>query len=372
MVTTVDDLITARSADDLVTEQLAVLTTEEFPADSWQVGSVPRTLVLADATALAALDSTVADLARAAFLDDATGDWLTLLAASRFTVTRVAATYTVGRFLLTVASGAGPYTIGAAGLLVTNGTVRFRSTNTASVTVTSAATTSIEVRAEVAGTAYNIAVASTLTIVSPAYAGLTVTNPVYAAGDWKTTSGAAAQSDASLRAACRAKWATLGRGATLAAYEYWATTSSDTSVTRANAVPGAGDGTLIVYIAQSSTAATGGMVSAVQSYVDSQKPVTDTPTVTAATAATTQVVGSVRFTAATYDTTAAHEAIETAVTAYITTKGFGDTVDLGGVYHTIYAATPGVADVDLSLPGSDTTLTASQIGAASVTLTYSS
>ena len=372
MVTTVDDLITARSADALVTEQLAVLTTEEFPADSWQPGSVPRTLVLADATSLSVLDAKVADLAKAAFLDDATGAWLTLLAASRFQVTRTAATYTTGRFLLTVASGAGPYSIGAAGLLVTNGSLRWRSTNTASVTVTSATPVSIEVRAESTGTAYNIGVGSALTIVSPASAGLTVTNPVYAALDWITSVGAAEQSDASLRAQCRAKWATLGRGATLAAYEYWATSSSETTVTRANAVPGSGDGTLIVYVAQSTSAASGGQVAVVQAYVDSQKPVTDTPTVTAATPVTTQVVGAVRFSAATYDTAAAHTAIETAVTSYITTKGFGDIVDLGGVYHAIYGSTPGVADVDLTAPNSDTTLTASQIGAASVTLTYSS
>ena len=63
MVSTVADLITARTADALVTEQLAVLTTEEFPADSWQPGSVPRTLVLADATALAALSETPPDIA---------------------------------------------------------------------------------------------------------------------------------------------------------------------------------------------------------------------------------------------------------------------------------------------------------------------
>ena len=276
MVSTVADLITARTADALVTEQLAVLTTEEFPADSWQPGSVPRTLVLADATALAALDSTVADLAKAAFLDDAAGDWLTLLAASRFTVTRVAATYTTGRMLLTVASGAGPYTIGAAGLLVTNGSLRWRSTNTVGVAVTSAAPVSIEVRAESTGTAYNIGVAApgALTVVSPALAGLTVTNPVYASDTWITTSGADVESDASLRSRCRARWGTLGRGATDPAYEYIARTGHgvEAQVTRAQVVWGGGDGTLTVYLAGPSGAVASPAVATVAAAGCSPRP----------------------------------------------------------------------------------------------------
>ena len=319
---TVDDLITAKDRDTLFAELLATAQSEGLPTTAWQAGSVPRTLLKADATALADLHTTQAAVARGAFLDDATGAWLTLLAAGKFQVTRSASTYTEGYIKVTVASGAGPYTITPAGLLVSDGSRRWRSTNTAAITVTSAATTNILVRAESPGSGGNVSNSTITTLVSPALAGVTVNNPAYASGTWITTSGADEESDASLRARCRARWSTLGRGATVAAYVYWATTCPSTA------------------------------------------------TVTAATAVTVQVSGSVRFSSSTYDTTTAHTAIENAVSALITSKGFGDTVDLGAIYHAIYAAASGVADVDLTLPASDTVLSVSQIGAASLSLTY--
>lgn len=370
MPTSVSDLITAKSADTLFGEGLAVAQTEGLPTTAWQPGSVPRTLLKADATALADLHATQAAIAKGAFLDDASGAWLTLHAASRFQVTRVAATFNEGTVVVTVASGAGPHTIAAAGLLVSDGVRRWRSTNTSAVTVTSASPTSFTVRAEGSGSAYDVSNNTITTVISPALAGLSVNNP---SSSWVTLSGADEESDASVRARCRARWSTLGRGANLDAYAYWATTCPDAeTITRAKVVPGSGDGTLTIYVAQATAVPAGGQVAAVQAWVDRQKPVTDTVTVTAATAATVTVTGAVRFASATYDTTEAHTAIENAVAAYITARSFGDTVDLGGLYHAIYAAAPGVADVDLNLPLADTTLTVSQIGAASVTLTYSS
>ena len=89
-MTTVATLVAAKSADTLRAELLAALVAAGFPVASWQPGAVPRSLVYADATALARLHSVVAELAMAAFLDDATGDWLSLFAASRFQVARTA------------------------------------------------------------------------------------------------------------------------------------------------------------------------------------------------------------------------------------------------------------------------------------------
>ena len=172
MPTSVSELITAKSSDTLFGEGLAVAQAEGLPATAWQPGSVPRTLLKADATALADLHATQAAIAKGAFLDDAEGDWLTLLAASRFDVTRVTATYTEGYFRVACASGAGPHTISAAQLLVTDGTRRWRSTNTSAVTVSSAATTSFTVRAEGSGSAYDVANDTITAVLSPALAGL--------------------------------------------------------------------------------------------------------------------------------------------------------------------------------------------------------
>ena len=53
-------------------------------------------------------------------LDDAEGAWLTLHAYSRYRVTRIAATFAQHTVTLTVASGAGPYSITAGQLVVVN------------------------------------------------------------------------------------------------------------------------------------------------------------------------------------------------------------------------------------------------------------
>ncbi len=59
MVASVSELIVPRTADAIVTEQLAVLDAEDFPVTSWQPGSAPRDLVKADATAMARLATAV-------------------------------------------------------------------------------------------------------------------------------------------------------------------------------------------------------------------------------------------------------------------------------------------------------------------------
>ena len=372
MMPSLADLLATKTRDQLVSEILSALSGARLPVTAWQEGGVARSLVKADATALADLHATVRLIGAAAFLDDAAGDWLTLLAASRFTVTRVAATYTTGRMLLTVASGAGPYTIGAAGLLVTNGSLRWRSTNTVGVAVTSAAPVSIEVRAESTGTAYNIGVAApgALTVVSPALAGLTVTNPVYASDTWITTSGADVESDASLRSRCRARWGTLGRGATDPAYEYIARTGHgvEAQVTRAQVVWGGGDGTLTVYLAGPSGAVASPAVATVAAWVASNKPGTDNPTVISATAIPTVLLATATVAAA--SDSAANRALATAALAsYVASLDIGEDVDLGRLYHCFYSAA-GVLDVDIVQPAADVSINNGEVASLSTSITW--
>ena len=371
MVASVSELITARTADAIVTEQLAVLDGEDFPVTSWQAGSAPRDLVKADATALARLDATVADLAKAAFLDDAEGDWLTLLAASRFDVTRVTATYTEGYFRVACASGAGPHTISAAQLLVTDGTRRYRSINTASVTVASGGYQDIKVRAEVAGET-PLASGATLTIVSPALAGLSVTNPVYADGTWITSAGADAESDASVRARCRARWGTLGRGANDAAYLYLARTGHayEASVTRAYVVWGAGDGTLTVYLAGPLGAVNGTVVTAVQAWIDANRPGTDNATVASVVNVPVTVTATIYLPAA-YNTDDNKALATAALTAYFAGLGIGQDPDLGAIYHALYSAA-GITDIDISTPSGDTAVNNGEVATLVTALTWTS
>lgn len=371
MVASVSELIVPRTADAIVTEQLAVLDAEDFPVTSWQSGSAPRDLVKADATAMARLDANVANLAKAAFLDDAEGDWLTLLAASRFDNDRVLATYTEGYVRVACASGAGPHTISAAQLLITDGTRRLRSTNTASVTIASGSYQDIKVRAETAGDDYNsIAVGATLAIVSPALAGLSVTNPVYASGTWITLAGADDESDVSLRARCRARWGTLGRGANDAAYRYLARTGHayEAQVTRAYVVWGAGDGTLTVYLAGPTGAVSGTVVTAVQAWIDANKPGTDNATVASVTAVPVTVSGTIYLPAA-HDSTANRALATDALSAYFAGLDVGQDPDLGAIYHALYSAA-GITDIDLTSPSGDTAVNNGQVATLVTSLTW--
>ena len=291
MTATVADLTTPRTADQLFALLLAELASGGLPTTSWQTGAVPRTLAKADATALAQLDAVVSDIATAAFLDTATADWLSLFAASRFQVTRTAAVATVGTVRVTVRSGAGPYSIPAGGLLVSDGVRRWRSTNTTVVNITSASPTDITVRAESLGAAYNVASSAITTLVSPALAGVSVVN---SASPWITTAGADAESDASLRQRCRDRWSTLGRGATEAAYQYLSRTghADAAQVTRVALAPPSGDGTVRVYLAGPAGPVDPSVVTTVQAWLDTYSPATDTPTVESAAATSVTVTAT--------------------------------------------------------------------------------
>lgn len=367
-MTTFAELQTAKSADTYLTEILATLAAQGFPVTAWQSGNAGRTLARADAAALADLRAVIAEVASGGYLDEASGDWLTLLAKGVFDLDRELATFMEGRVTLSCDGAAGPYNVTAYSLVVSDGTRRWRSTNASTEVLASGGTLSLTVKAETAGTAYNVSGDNIDFIVSPALAGVTVS----AVTSWATTSAVDDEADADLRARCRLRWSTLGRGANLDAYEYNALNTSAVAaagVTRAQAVPGGGDGTLTVYVAQAAATATSPQVAAVQGYIDTVKPVTDSPTVTAATAVTVNVTATVYVLAAS-DSTANRALATDAIDAYINGLDMGDAVvDVVKLGAAIYAAA-GVRDVDVSQPSADVTITAGQVavvGAVSLT-----
>ncbi len=365
-MTTYAALQTATTADAYLTQLLATLASNGFPATAWQSGNAGRTLARADAEALADLRAVVADVVKGGYLDTATGDWLTLLAAGLFDLDRVASTYAVGEITLSCSASAGPYTITAAGLVVSDGTRRWRSTNTASRTLASGGTLTLAVKAESPGTAYNVSGSTITVITSPALAGVTVS----AVSSWLTTTAVGDETDAELRARCRLRWSTLGRGANTDAYEYNALNAGQASITRAQCVPGSGDGTLTIYVAQSAATATSPQVAAVQAHLDGVAPVTDAPTVTAATAVTVNVTATIYVLAAS-DSTANRTLATDALTAYINGLDLGDAVvDVVKLGAAIYAAA-GIRDVDVVIPAADVTISAGQVAVpGTYTLTW--
>ena len=365
-MTTYAALQTATTADAYLTQILATLAANGFPATAWQSGNAGRTLARADAEALADLRAVIADVVNGGFLDTATGDWLTLLAAGLFDLDRIAATYAIGEVTLTCSASAGPYNITAGSLVVSDGTRRWRSTNTSTLTLASGGTLTVEAKAESPGTAYNVSGAQVTVIVSPALAGVTVA----AVSSWLTTTAVGDETDAALRARCRLRWSTLGRGANLDAYEYNALNANASGVTRAQCVPGGGDGTLVVYIAQSAATATGPQVATVQAHIDSVAPVTDAPTVTAATAVTVNITATIYVIAAS-DSAANRTLATDALSAYINGLDLGDaTVDVVKLGAAIYAAA-GIRDVDVVIPAADVGISAGQVAVpGTYTLTW--
>lgn len=372
-VSSIDELTTPRTSDEITTAQLAALAAAAFPVDAWASGGAARSLVRADAAALAVTEQTVADLALGAYGQTATGSWLDLFIASRFDLTRIAATYATGEVVLTVASGAGPFAVAAGGLLVSDGTYRWRSTNTITVNISSASPTTFTVRAEVAGEDYNAGNNTITSIISPALPGVTCSNPVIGAtSTWLSASAVDAESDAAYLARAVARWATLGSGFTRDAVRYWCTSALLAGVsagcTRVSFAAPAGDGSYTVYVAGASGVLAAPAVAAVQAELDLRKPITDTPTVVAASASTITCTGTVRFKSTA--TAAEQSAVITAIRAYINGLAMPDagdtvTVDIAGIHAAIYGAAPGrIADVDLSSPSGDASVSLGSVAVA--------
>lgn len=364
-MTTYADLITPKSAETLRTELLARLTAAGFPVTAWQTGGAARTLVQVDVVTLAELYDLVSEIGLGWSLDDAEGDWLTLHALSRFNLTRIPASFAQHVVRLTIASGAGPYSITPGQYVVsTSAGVRMRSTNTTTTTISSASTVDVPVQAETAGIAGNN---TPVSVITPALAGVTMA--------WQSRSVDArdAETDAELRTRCRDRWATLGSGFSREAARYWCTSAEisagvSAGCTRVSFAAPAGDGSYTVYVAGASGVLGAPGVAAVQAELDLRCPITDSPTVTAAASSTITVAGTVRFKSA--STGAEQIAVDAAIAAYVNGLEMPDdgdttTVDLAGIHAAIYAAAEGrIADVDLSSPASDTSVSLGSVAVA--------
>lgn len=374
-ISSVTEILTAKTADQLVAEQLAVMAAADppLPVTAYQPGSVALTLIDSDCDALADVHVAVAQLGASAFLGEATGDWLTLRAKSTFDLERILATYTRGTVTLACTALAGPETITPGALVITTPSgLLYRSTNATNVVVPNGGTAPIAIRAEGAGTDYNVSLAGA-TIVTPAAAGMSVSAATLLT--WITTTARNEETDDELRTRCRARWATLATAGcgTRDAYTFnilSATldgTDEGTSAgaTRVGFLSPPGDGTVPIRVAGSSGLLTDEQRDAIRAWVDVRRPITDTPVIEHATPVSVNPVGTVTFKAG-FNTSTNRSAVQTAISAYVNALPMGD--DLGAafldqaqLFAAILSAVPGgFADVDLSAP-LDTTMSAGEV-----------
>lgn len=349
------DLIDPSTSEEMLADLLQEASDAGFPTTSWQSGSVPRTLLQIEAETLAGLSQTISEIAAGGYLDLATGDWLTLLARGVFGEERIAAVRTTGVATLTCSSAAGPYTIGARSIWVSDALGR-RFTNTSAGTLPSSGTLSIDLEAEFAGAEYNVANGAIDRMVTP-LPGVTVSNPDPGGGTWIDVSGADAESDELLRERCRDKWSTIGSGSTESAYEYWARQASAEVrrvVVRDHDNLGVDtDGHVTVILAGNSGTVKGGAVSAVAAYVDERRPVCDTVHVASADALPITVTGTL-YVRAGYGTIALGEALD-AIDALASELAIGETVYRAAIVEKAMLPA-GVVNFVLLSPASDTVL----------------
>lgn len=355
-MTTLGDLINARKPAEIRTALLAKLAELGFPVTSWESGGVARTLVEGISYLVSDVETAIAAIAMGGLLDQASGKWLTLLAKSAFGIDRQLATFATGLVTFTETAGTGPHSLSAGQMIVgrnasgSSEARRFIAVDGGTLNPNGTAT--VHVKAERPGAAYNLG-ASQITYLFTPLPGVVVTN----GSTWLSQSGCAPgvdeETDERLRQRCRDRWATLGRGATRAAYRYWITTASAEATKVYFSAP-PGDGSVPVWIAGDDAPVSGGALSTVQAAVAAEAPITDTPQIANATAVPLAVLGTVYVPASYF--TAAQAAADDARIAYQKRLSIGQSVDLGALYQ-ILRAHPAVSDVDITSPAADTAVT---------------
>ena len=262
------DILTPRSRDAILQELIDILREKGFPITDWHPGGVGRTILEVDAAALEDLYALVPAIAAGGYLSTAQGLWLDLLAESAYDLRRHAATFARGRVILTAEPGYGPYTLEPGDLWVgTPDGLRYH--NTTGGALPMGGTLEVEVQAESPGSRYNVP-ANAITVLHTPLPGVSVTNPP----DWLLEAARDEETDEELRRRARLRWASLGTGATRAAYEFWAL-NAHPAVTKVRVLDDhpRGQGTVDVVIWGE-----GGLgadvVSAVDAYIQERRPLT--------------------------------------------------------------------------------------------------
>lgn len=298
-----------------------------------------------------------------------------------------AAVKTRGYIKLTSAGG-GSFAVGAC--TVNDGTGHSY-TNVSATTLAAATQTEVLFEAAAVGTAYNVGNGLITTVGVDPLGDITCTNtaPSVNITSWITTSGSDEQSDASLTTECRNRLLALGVGWTAAAIEYLvsqAPISTGESVTRTSVVtnPGGIAGLVGVYIATAAGAPASQTVTDVQTYLDDNRTLTSSITVTAASTKAITITGTASVPAAYLSTAQANATVNLAALAANTPIGgsaaAGYAVQLEDIVSAIKAATydssgnntnpASPTQLSLSAPAADVALASTEVPVFTVNITW--
>lgn len=261
MALTLSSLITAATRAQLYEKALAIATALGLPVTSWLPGDPTRSLYHFVSSELETLEGIVSKYIASGFLDLATGDWLVRLAQQVYGYDARTATYATATVLLTNGGG-GQFEIGSGELTFKNSSNGKTYHNTTGGVLLPGSTLPVSVVADEAGSASSALIGDIDSLVTTLLR-VSCSNTTAAVG-------LDAESEDSIRQACKDKLGSLSPNGPADAYAYVArasTLTGITSVSRVRVIDNSRTGNVVVYVASPSGAVVSSDLSAVRSAI---------------------------------------------------------------------------------------------------------
>ncbi len=371
MTISLASLLLRQTKADIYEYALGIANAIGLPVSTWTAGDPTRSLFHVEAEMFEALEDSIAGYVSSGFLDEATGDWLIILAEQTFGVTVPPPTYATTDVVLTNPGGGFYPDIEAGDLTLKNTTTGKTYTNTTGGTLASGpgTTLTVTVVADEPGSDSSASAGEIDDLVTP-LGSTTCTNPTAAVGT-------DLQSEETTRLQCRARRARATPNGPKDAYTDVALDPDLTGtnvITRARAYADSDTGDVTVYLAGPSGAIDEADRALVElAILENATPLCITPTVLSCT----NVVVPVTYTLWIYkrsNKTAAEveEEIEEALEQMLAAQPIGGDIispaTTGSLYLTLVESTirgvfPDAFRVSVSLPAADTALTNGQVAA---------
>jgi phage-related baseplate assembly protein len=326
---TLASLLTVPTAAEALASVQDTYTQLRLRVSSWSSMGLGSAVTNHMARVAREVSVSVRNIAASGLLDTATGEWLTLLAASAYGRVRTPAGYTQGRLKITVASGASPLVIATTDSRYVRAPAsgkRYLILNETGSNITIGAGSSdyVDIKAESPGDSYNLA-EDTITEWLSGESGITITNdgaetsPV----EWIEELGVDEESDDALRQACADRWATLSANPPAEAYRGVAIDASSL-ITRAyvDATNPAGAGTVAIYLAGPSGVVTATEVTAAETAIAAMKGLCAIVSVASAVEESCALTGTV-YVEDGYELATVEAAVEEALDTYFAALPIG-------------------------------------------------
>lgn len=356
---------TGSAADSfLVGDTYTVATfTPPLQTTSWGPFAVPRVLMEVFAVAFSILKNLILKIASGGLLRYAKGKWLTLLADEVYDCQRFAGVATQGIAKISDTAGAGPFTLQQdIFLLQTAGGLRYRAVATVTLPL-NGTNVVVLMRAESPGAKYNVGGAA-LVVVGTPLPGITATNDV----SWISIQGTDDETDPELVTRCEQKWSSLAPAFTDDGYAFYAKKAAPGAVARTHSrvslsVPGQAD----LYLAGSAGGVSGGVVTAVQAFLDQIEPQCCSVNVQSATPHVFTIAGTAYYLSSHAGMVVSDT--DAALSKFFATVAIGGSMYLSQLIDAIQDV-PGMRNVDLGGGLVDTALAATEVATFVQALTF--